>query len=89
MLQVDHDGIHHINWPPKDIGSFSMRYKSSIMVSVISIFEEFEFVASITAFDYVTFDWTLCYFSCFTMWLTLFPSQWATLRDRFATGRSS
>jgi hypothetical protein len=31
-----------------------MRYKSGIMVSAISIFEAFEFVASITAFDYVT-----------------------------------
>jgi hypothetical protein len=36
-------------------------------VSVISIFEAFEFVASITAFDYVTFAWTLCSFPCFTL----------------------
>jgi hypothetical protein len=52
-LQVDHAGIHHIRWPSEDIGSFSMRYKSSIMVSVISIFEAFEFVTTITPFDYV------------------------------------
>jgi len=40
---------------PEDIGSCSMRYKPSIMVSVISIFEAFEFVAFKTAFDYVAF----------------------------------
>jgi hypothetical protein len=58
MLQVHHDSIHHISWPPKDIGSCSMSYNPGIMVSFISIFEAFEFVASITAFDYVMFAWT-------------------------------
>jgi hypothetical protein len=73
MLQVDHDGIHHISWPPEDIGSCSMRYKSGIMVSVISIFEAFEFVTSITAFDYVMFAWTLCSLPCFTLVVDIAP----------------
>jgi hypothetical protein len=42
-----------------------MRYKLGIMVSVISIFEAFEFVTSITTFDYVTFAWTLMLFALF------------------------
>jgi hypothetical protein len=37
------------------------------MVSVISIFEAFEFVSSIIAFDYVTFAWTLCNVSLFLL----------------------
>jgi hypothetical protein len=37
--------IHHISFLLEDIGSFSMRYKPCFMVSVISIFEAFEFVA--------------------------------------------
>jgi hypothetical protein len=57
--------------------------------SVISIFEAFEFVASITAFDYVTFAWTLCSFPILLWWLTLRPSKWVTLRVTFVTGRSS
>jgi hypothetical protein len=36
-------------------------------VSVISIFEAFESVTSIIAFDYVMFAWTLCSFPCFTL----------------------
>jgi hypothetical protein len=36
-------------------------------VSVISICEAFEFVPSITAFDYVTFAWTLYSLPCFTL----------------------
>jgi hypothetical protein len=87
-LEVDHDVIHHINWPLEDIGSCSMRYKSGIMVSVISIFEAVEFVTSITAFDYVTFAWTLCTLPCFALVVDLRPSKWVTLRDRYATGRS-
>jgi hypothetical protein len=42
-----------------------MRYKLGIMVSVISVFEGFGFVAFRTAFDYVTFAWTLCSLPCF------------------------
>jgi hypothetical protein len=37
------DGIHHNNWLPRGTGPCSMRYKSDIMVSVISIFEAFEY----------------------------------------------
>jgi hypothetical protein len=44
-----------------------MRYKLGIMARVISIFESFEFVASIMDFDYVTFAWTLWSFPCFTL----------------------
>jgi hypothetical protein len=89
QLQVHRDGIHHISWLPKDIGSCSMRCKPGIMLTVISIFEAFEFVASITAFDYVRFACTLCSLLILLWWLTLRPSKWVTLRDRFATGRSS
>jgi hypothetical protein len=89
QLQVHRDGIHHIRWLPKDIGSWSMRCRLGIMPSVISIFEAFEFVASITAFDYVTFAWTLCSFPILLWWLTLRPSKWVTLRVTFVTGRSS
>jgi hypothetical protein len=35
------DGIHHTSWLPRGTGPCSMRYKSGIMVSVISIFEAF------------------------------------------------
>jgi hypothetical protein len=73
QLQVDHDGVHHISWPPKDIGYYSMRYNLGIMVSVISIFKEFEFVTSITCFDYVTFYWTLFSFPCFTLVVDIAP----------------
>jgi hypothetical protein len=67
------NSIHHISWPPEDIGSCFMRYKSGIMVSAISIFEAFEFVASITAFDYVTISWTLCSLPCFTLVVDIVP----------------
>jgi hypothetical protein len=40
------DGIHHTSWLLRGIGPCSMRYKSGIMVSVISIFEAFEYVVS-------------------------------------------
>jgi hypothetical protein len=38
-----------------------------------SIFEAFEFVASIIAFDCVTFTWTLCSFPCFTLVVDIAP----------------
>jgi hypothetical protein len=66
-----------------------MRYKPGIMVSVISIFEAFEFVAFKTAFDYLTFAWKLCSLPYFTLVVDITPNKWVTLRDRFATGRSS
>jgi hypothetical protein len=44
-----------------------MRYKPGIMVSVISLFEAFEFVAYITSFHYVSFAWTLFSFPYFTL----------------------
>ena len=40
------DGIHHTSWLPKGNEPCSMRYKLDIMVSVISIFEAFEYVVS-------------------------------------------
>jgi hypothetical protein len=43
--QIHHDGICHTSLLLEDIGSCSMRYKPGIMVSVISIFEAFEFIA--------------------------------------------
>jgi hypothetical protein len=43
------------------------------MLSVISIFEAFEFVASITTFDYVMFAWTLCSLPHFTLVVELAP----------------
>jgi hypothetical protein len=42
---IHHDGIHYINLLPEDSGSFSMRYKSCIVVSVTLILEAFEYVA--------------------------------------------
>jgi hypothetical protein len=42
---VRHDGIHHISLLPKENGSFSMKYKSGILVSVTLILEAFEYVA--------------------------------------------
>jgi hypothetical protein len=42
---IHHDGIHHINLLLEDSGSFSMRYKSGILVSVTLILEAFEYVA--------------------------------------------
>jgi hypothetical protein len=71
--QVNHENIHHISLPLEDIGFCLMRYKSRIVVSVISIFEAFEFVASIIAFDYVTFDWTLYSLHCFTLVVDIAP----------------
>jgi hypothetical protein len=42
-------------------------------VSVISIFKAFEFVTTITAFDHVTFAWTLCSLPCFTLVVDIAP----------------
>jgi hypothetical protein len=41
---VCHDGIHHINLFLEDNGSFSMRYRLGIVVSVTLILEAFEYV---------------------------------------------
>jgi hypothetical protein len=41
---IHHPGIHHTGFLPEDIGSFSMRYKSGIVVSINLIFEAFEYV---------------------------------------------
>jgi hypothetical protein len=71
--QVYHEGIHHIRLFLKDIRSWSMRYKPSIMVSIISIFESFEFVAFKVAFDYVMSVWKLCSLSCFTLVVDIVP----------------
>jgi hypothetical protein len=38
------DVIHHTSWLLEGSGPCSMRYKSCIMVSMISIFEAFEYV---------------------------------------------
>jgi hypothetical protein len=73
QLQVHRDGIHHISWLPKDIQSCSMRCKLGIILTVISIFEAFEFVASITAFDYVRFACTLCSLLHFTLVVSIAP----------------
>jgi hypothetical protein len=50
-----------------------MRYNLGIMVIAISIFDAFEFVASIISFDYVMFSWTLCSFPCFTLVVNIAP----------------
>jgi hypothetical protein len=73
QFQVHHEGIHHINLLPEDIGSCSMRFKPCIMVSVTSIFEAFGFVAIETAFDYVTSAWKLCSLPCFTLVVDIVP----------------
>jgi hypothetical protein len=73
QLQVHHDSIHHISCLLKDIGSCSMRCKPCIMVSVISIFEAFEFVACIISFDYVTFAWALFSMPRFTLVVDIAP----------------
>jgi hypothetical protein len=72
-FQGHHEGIYHTSWLSKYIRSCSMRYKPDIVVSVISIFEAFEFVASITGFYYVIFSWTLCSFPCFTLVVDIAP----------------
>jgi hypothetical protein len=71
--QVHHEGIHDINLLSKDIGSCSMRYNPRIMMSVISIFEEFEFFSFKTTFDYIMFSWKLCSFPCFMLVVDIFP----------------
>jgi hypothetical protein len=64
-----------------------MRYKPGIMVSVISIFEAFEFVAFETAFDYVMHTWKLCSLIPISpWWLTLCPSKWSPLGMVFLLG---
>jgi hypothetical protein len=71
--QIHHDGLYHTNLLPEDIGSCSMRYKPSVMVSVISIFEAFKYVAFKATFDYVTFSSKLCSFPCFTLVVDIVP----------------
>jgi hypothetical protein len=56
------------------------------MVSAISIFEAFEFVAFRTAFDYVTSAWTLCLLPCFTLVVDIAPSKWSPLGMGFILG---
>jgi hypothetical protein len=51
---IHDDGINQISLLLKDNGSFSMRYKSGIVVSVTLIFEAFKYVAFKAAFDYST-----------------------------------
>jgi hypothetical protein len=43
------------------------------MVSVISIFEAFDFVAFEIDFDYVMYAWKLFYFPCFTLVVDIVP----------------
>jgi hypothetical protein len=43
------------------------------MVSIISIFEAFEFVTFINSFDYVMFAWKLCSFPCLTLVVDIVP----------------
>jgi hypothetical protein len=73
ISQVHHEGIHHIIFLLRGIGSCSMRYMLGIMVSVISIFEAIEFVSFKIAFDYVMFAWKLCYLPCFTLVVDIAP----------------
>jgi hypothetical protein len=70
---VHHDGIHHITLFLEDNGSFSMRYKSGIVVSVTLILEAFEYVAFKVAFDYRTSTWKLCSLPCFTLVVDIVP----------------
>jgi hypothetical protein len=51
----------------------SMRYKSSIVVSVTLILGVFEYVAFKAAFDYKTFAWKLCSLPCFTLVVDIVP----------------
>jgi hypothetical protein len=48
-----HHVIHHINLFPEYNGSFSMRYKSGIIVSVTLILEAFEYVSFKVFFYYM------------------------------------
>jgi hypothetical protein len=73
QLQVHRNDVHHISWLSKYIGSCSLRCKPGIMLTAISILEEFEFVASITALDYVRFASTLCSLLHFTLVVNIAP----------------
>jgi hypothetical protein len=70
---VLHDAIHHISLFLEDSGSFSMRYKSGIVVSVTLIHESFEYVAFKVAFDYIAFAWKLCSLFLFTLVVDIVP----------------
>jgi len=70
---VCHDGIHHISLFLEDIGSFSMSYKSSIVVSVTLILEPFEYVAFKVAFGYRMSAWKLCSLPYFTLVVDIVP----------------
>jgi hypothetical protein len=70
---IHHDGINHISLLSKDDGSFSMRCKSGIVVSVTLIFEAFEYVSFKVSFDYRMSTWKLCYFPCFTLVVDIVP----------------
>jgi hypothetical protein len=70
---IHHDGIHHINLFLEDNGSCSMRYKSSIVVSVTLILEAFEYVALKDALDYKTSACKLCSLPCFTLVVDIAP----------------
>jgi hypothetical protein len=71
--QIYNDGILHIGFLPEEIESFSMRYNPSITVSVISIFEAFEYVSFKAGFDYVTYSWKLCSFPCCILVVDIVP----------------
>jgi hypothetical protein len=70
---VHRDGIHHITLFPKENGSCSMRYNSSIVVSVTSVLEAFEYVAFKVVFDYIVFAWKLCSLFLFTLVVDIVP----------------
>jgi hypothetical protein len=76
---IHHDGIHHIILFLEDNGSCSMRYNSTIVVSVTLILEAFECVALklLLIIERLLGNYALCFVS--PWWLTLCPSKWSPL----------
>ena len=88
QLRVHHNDIHHINWISKYIRSCSMRYNQVIWWVSFQYLRHF----SLLHLLFLLIMWHLLgHYALFPVspwWLTLCPSKWVTLRNRYATGRS-
>jgi hypothetical protein len=75
--EIHHDGIHHINFLSRDSGSYSMRYKSAIVVSVALVLEAFQYAALklLLIIEHLLGNYALCPVS--PWWLTLCLSKWS------------
>jgi hypothetical protein len=81
---VGNPSHHHIwsqicRWhPPHQLASrrqWALLHEVQVnsMVSIISIFKQFEYLVSYIVLDFMIYAWTLCLFPCFTLVVEIVP----------------